>query len=152
MDRAIRHSLVVPRTPAAAFALFAELGRWWPREFTWGQDVLEEIGIQPRVGGLCFERGPHGFRCDWGRVLAWEPPRRIQLAWQIGPRREPEPDPARASVVEIRFEERDGSGTQLTLEHSGFEHHGTGAAEYQAGMASPHGWPYILQRFADAAT
>jgi uncharacterized protein YndB with AHSA1/START domain len=151
MIEPIRHTLAVPRDPAAAFRLFSdELGRWWPREYTWGQEALEAIGLEPRAGGLCYERGPHGFRCDWGRVLAWEPPHRVALAWQIGPRREPVPDPARASRVEVRFEP-DGGGTRVTLVHDGFERHGDGAAGYREAMASPQGWPYILSRLADAA-
>src|SRR5687767_4631146 len=99
IENTVRHTLTVPRPPAAAFALFTErLGRWWPREYTCGQDVLEEIGVEPRQGRLCYELGPQGFRCDWGRVLAWEPPHRLPLACQIGPGREPVPDPARAST------------------------------------------------------
>ena len=138
----------VPGVPERAFAAFtAEFGRWWPPEYTWSQDTLEEIGIDTREGGLCFERGPHGFHCDWGRVLAWEPPSRLVLAWQIGPTRAPEPDPAKASEVEVRFE-ADGDGTRVSLSHTGFERHGDGAEGYAAAMDSPQGWDYILGRFA----
>lgn len=151
MDDPIQLNISVPWDPPEAFRRFAEeFGRWWPREYTWGGDALEVIGIEPRTGGLCSERGPHGFRCDWGRVLAWEPPRRLALAWQISPRREPVPDPARASVVEVRFGADDAGGTLVTLEHSGFQRHGAGAAAYRAGLASPEGWPHILARYAAA--
>jgi uncharacterized protein YndB with AHSA1/START domain len=151
MTGTIRHSLTVPRPPDEAFALFTErLGSWWPREYTWSQQVLDAIGIEPYAGGMCYERGPHGFRCDWGRVLTWQPPQRLVLAWQISPRREPEPDPARASTVEVRFEAGPSGGTHVTLEHRDFERHGDGAAEYRAALASPQGWPYIMQRFAAA--
>ena len=151
MDETIRHTVTVPLEPAAAFRLFSEqLDRCWPREYTWGQDVVEAIGIEPRVGGLCFERGPHGFRCDWGRVLTWNPPHRVAFTWQISPRREPVPDPARASVVELLFEDSGAGATQLSLEHRAFERHGSEAAEYRAALASPQGWPYILRRFAAA--
>jgi uncharacterized protein YndB with AHSA1/START domain len=77
-----------------AFATFSDgLAGWWPREYTWAQDTLETIAIEPREGGRCFERGPHGFHCDWGRVLAWDPPDRLAFTWQIGPDRVPEPNP-----------------------------------------------------------
>lgn len=73
MSDHVSQSVHVPLHPDRAFALFAEqLGHWWPQEYTWSRKVLELIGIEPRVDGLCFEHGPHGFRCDWGRVLAWE--------------------------------------------------------------------------------
>lgn len=136
-------SVPVPVPPDRAFAAFADLGAWWPPEYTWSRDVLQEIAIEPREGGHCYEVGPYGFRCDFGRVLAWEPGRRIAFTWQISPRREPEPDPARASEVEVRF----GDG-RVELEHRGFERHGPGADEYAAAMGGEHGWPLILARYA----
>jgi uncharacterized protein YndB with AHSA1/START domain len=146
-----RHQVEVPVPPARAFAVFAEqLGSWWPPEYSWSGEVLEEIGIEPREGGLCFERGPHGFRCDWGRVLAWEPPDRLDLAWQISPRREPVPDPSKASVVEVRFEAT-GGGTAVSLEHRAFERHGEEGASYEEMLGSPQGWPFLLERFAGAS-
>jgi uncharacterized protein YndB with AHSA1/START domain len=142
----IQHTVEVPLPPERAFARFVEqLGEWWPAEYTWSQDVLEAIGIEPRAGGMCFERGPHGFRCDWGRVVAFEPPERLVFTWQIGPSREPVPDDRRASEVELRF---DGA-TRVQLEHRGFERHGDAAEAYRAALASDQGWPYILVRYAD---
>ena len=51
-----------------AFDLFTkQLAKWWPREYTWSRESLEFIGIEPRVGGRCYERGLHGFECQFGR-------------------------------------------------------------------------------------
>jgi uncharacterized protein YndB with AHSA1/START domain len=83
-------------------------------------------------------------------VLVWEPPRRLVLAWQISPERAPEPDPAKASEVEVRFVAEGPSVTRVELEHRGFERHGAGGAGYRAGMGAPQGWPYILDRYAMA--
>jgi uncharacterized protein YndB with AHSA1/START domain len=59
------HEITVPVPPERAFSLFTEgMTSWWPPEYTWAQRTLEEIAIEPREGGHCFERGPHGFRCD----------------------------------------------------------------------------------------
>jgi uncharacterized protein YndB with AHSA1/START domain len=140
---AVTHTLAVDADPERAFTAFADLGAWWPPEYTWAGETLQEIGIEPRADGHCYELGPHGFRCDWGRVTAWEPPRRLVFTWQIGPQREPVPDPAKASEVEVRFEP--GS---VALEHRGFERHGPDAENYRAALASEHGWPYILERYA----
>lgn len=123
---------------------------WWPREYSWGRDVLQDFGIEPRVGGLCYELGPGGFRSDWGTVLRWEPPQIFAVQWQITPRREPEPNPARASRVEVQFDASETGGTIVQLTHSGFERHGEGANEYRMAMASPKGWPYIMQQFVAA--
>jgi Domain of unknown function (DUF4394) len=69
MSETASAGVTVNLAPEQAFDLFARrLGAWWPPEYSWSQDVLDEIGIEPHEGGMCFERGPHGFRCDWGRV------------------------------------------------------------------------------------
>lgn len=145
-----RATTTVAAPPDRAFAAFTDaLGRWWPREFTWSQDVLEGIGLETHQGGLCFEHGPHGFTINWGRVLQWEPPRRLVLAWQITPERAPEPNPAKASEVEVRFTECDSGATRVELVHTGFDRHGEGGADYRAAMAD-QGWPYLLECYAAA--
>jgi uncharacterized protein YndB with AHSA1/START domain len=141
-------SVTVPVSPEVAFAAFTEkFGQWWPAEYTWSQDVLEEIGIEPGEGGICFERGPHGMRCDWGRVLTWDPPARLRFTWQISPERVPVPDPSKASEVAVRFL-AEGTGTRVELQHRCFERHGEAAADYARGMGSEQGWPLLLERFA----
>jgi uncharacterized protein YndB with AHSA1/START domain len=148
----VRNSVTVAQGPPEAFALFAEhFGSWWPREYTWAQETLQRIGIEPRVGGRCYEIGPYAFHSDWGRVLVWDPPHRLQVAWQISPRREPEPNPVKASEVEVRFEPVPDGGTQVVLEHRGFERHGPDGAAYREALAAPRGWPWILGRYAAAA-
>ncbi len=138
----------VPASAEHAFAVFTEdLGTWWPPAFTWSQGVLDHVAMEPGEGGLCYERGPHGFRIDWGRVLAWEPPHRLVFSWQISPERVPEPDPAKSSEVEVRFVEQSPSATEVQLTHSHFERHGEGADDYRAAM-DEQGWPVILDRYA----
>jgi len=147
----IRERVTVSGSPDDAFAAFTDgFGRWWPRAVSWSGDVLESIGIEPRVGGFLWERGPHGFRADFGRVQAWEPPHRLVFSWQVGPGRAPEPNPTRASEVEVRFRSVGDGRTRVELEHRRFERHGTGAAAYRKGMASGAGWPAILSAYAAA--
>ncbi|HEX6686635.1 MAG TPA: SRPBCC family protein [Candidatus Limnocylindrales bacterium] len=136
--------LDISASPERAFEAFtAELRNWWPAEYTWsGRAALADIGIEPGAGGFCFEIGPHGFRCDWGRVLTWDPPRRLVFTWQIGPSREPVPDPRHASEVEVRF--KDG---RIVFEHRGFEKHGPSGDGYRKGLESPEGWPFILDSY-----
>jgi uncharacterized protein YndB with AHSA1/START domain len=137
-----------------AFELFTTgMTTWWPREYTWSQDSLEDIRIEPGAGRFCVEEGPHGFAIHWGRVLVWEPYTRLEFTWQISPDRQPVPDPDRASEVDIRFVARDDENpeqgpTTIELEHRHFERHGDGAAGYRDAMASPQGWPLILKRYA----
>lgn len=100
---------------------------------------------------MCSEVGPHGFRCDWGRVLAAERPKRLRFTWQIGPSREPVPDPERASVVDVRFLAEGADSTRVEVEHHAFERHGEAAQGYRDALASEQGWPYMLGRYAAAA-
>ena len=145
------HEISAPFPPERAFARFTEdMTAWWPQEYTWAQRSLQEIAIEPREGGRCYELGPHGFSCDWGRVVTCEPPGRIAFTWQISPQRVPQPDPALASLVEVRFEPEGDSGTRVRVAHRHFSRHGEGAETYEAAMSSPQGWPLLLERFAAA--
>ncbi|HVS64513.1 MAG TPA: SRPBCC family protein [Thermoanaerobaculia bacterium] len=144
----IRLSADLAVDPDAAFATFVDrFGDWWPPEYSWSGGSLESIGIEPRVGGFCFERGPYGLRLDWGRVTAWDPPRRLAFSWQMEMDRTPQPNPARASEVEVRFEPVAG-GSRVTLVHDAFERHAVRPDAYREALAAPDGWPRILDRYA----
>lgn len=145
----IRRELSVAKPVKEAFTGFVEgISKWWPSDYTWSQDGLEEIGIEARVDGRCFEIGPHDFHCDWGRVLHLEPPHRIVFTWQINPDRVPEPNPQKASVVEVLFTLEGSARTKVELKNHGFGNHGEGGLAYRAGMAASEGWSYILERYA----
>ena len=149
----IERIVKVPVPPARAFDHFvADFGRWWPRDYTWAGEKLATITIQPRLNGRCTETGPHGFRLDWGRVLAWEPPHLLRFTWQIDPDRVPQPDPDRASVVNVRFSVvpagAEAGWTEVALAHSGFERHGRGGAAYRAALDGRGGWTHLLALYA----
>ena len=48
--------------------------------------------VERRVGGRCYTEQVDGTECDWGTVLAWDPPHRFVMAWQITHDWEYEPD------------------------------------------------------------
>lgn len=132
-----------------AYALVTDrLTSWWPRDFTWSRERLQAIVVEPFAGGRCYERDHDGFCCDFGRVLVADPHQRVVFRWQIGPARAPEPDPAKASEVEIALVARGPSSTDVTVEHRGFERHGEGAEAYRAGMAQ--GWDVLVAALARA--
>ncbi len=143
-----RAFLILPRE--AVFAAFRhDILTWWPRDATWSGDTIEDLFFEGRKGGMLWERGPDGFRIDMARVLRWVQPERIVLRWHIGPGQMPEPDPAKASEVEVYFYSDDDGGTRIEIEHRGFSRHGAGAEGYRARMGSEKGWPRILKCFAD---
>lgn len=145
-------AIEVDDTVVAAFARFLALGRWWPKAYSWSGEALVALTIDDRPRGLLSELGPDGFRCDFGRVLAIEPPSLIAFTWQIGPDRAPQPDPARASEVEVSFAPAADGGTEVTLAHRHFRRHGSGHERYREAMAAEQGWPYLLRCFAGRAS
>ncbi|MFE0755960.1 SRPBCC family protein [Inquilinus sp. NPDC058860] len=143
----IQAGIAVDAPQDRAFDAFTrEIGRWWPLAYTYAQAELDTAVIEPRAGGLWFERDRAGRETAWGEVRAWEPPSRLVLSFAVSPERAPEPE-ERASEVEIRFVPEQGR-TRIELEHRDFERHGDGAARLRDGMASPGGWPLILADFA----
>jgi len=146
----IRHSLTVDAPAADAFAAFTEgMHAWWPREYSWSGQLLERMVMEPWRGGFCHEIGPYGMRLDWGRVSSWEPPQRLAFSWQISPDRTPEPSPAHASEVELRFEPVDEEHTRVTLVHDGWDRVGEGGAAYRQQLAESGFWEGLLQRYAE---
>jgi uncharacterized protein YndB with AHSA1/START domain/uncharacterized damage-inducible protein DinB len=145
--------VTVKASAERAFAVFTEgFDTWWPRAHHIGKQPLVKAVIEPRVGGRCFGREADGTECDWGRVLAWEPPHRFVLAWQIDPTWQYEPDLTKASEVEIRFTPEAGGMTRVDLEHRNFERHGEGAGLIRTGVDGPNGWGDLLQLYAKTAT
>lgn len=145
-------SIEVPLAPEQAFAVFtADFGRWWPSTHHIGANPFTDAVIEPFRGGRWYERDAAGAECDWGRVLAWEPPDRLVLSWALTCRFTPEPDPAQASEVEIRFTGT-GTGTRIDLQHRDFEKHGGGGEQLRTGVGGPNGWPACLSAYRTVAT
>ncbi|MDM4721932.1 SRPBCC family protein [Micromonospora sp. WMMA1363] len=143
----LRSSLLVPASAEQAFEVFAgAMTEWWVTEYTWsGPNLLTELGVEPRAGGMLYEIGPYGFRNDWGRVLTWDPPRRLVFSWQIGADRVPVPDPAQASEVEVLFQPGGSGCTRVEVEHRHFDRHGSAAEGYREALTA--GWHELLSRY-----
>jgi len=146
----VRHSVTVPISAERAFTLFTEgFNTWWIGHHI-GEAELAEAVIEPRVDGRWYERGVDGTECDWGKVLRYEPPRRLVMTWQLNSDFKFDPDLSHASEVEVRFTESDGQ-TTVDFEHRYIERLGAGAEELAKSVSSSGGWPAILDLFAKAA-
>ena len=64
---------------------------------------LREVVIDPRVGGRCYQVGVDDAQCDWGRVLVWDPPHRLVVAWHLDQPLRVRSRRAAASEVEVGF-------------------------------------------------
>ena len=91
-----------------------------------------------------------GSECEWGQVLLYEPPSRVVLSWHLNGQWEYDPDPARASEVDVRFIPDGPSRTNVEFEHRHIER-SVHAAELRAGVDSPEGWSGLLEMFATKA-
>ena len=145
---AIRKTVEVKAPITHAFQVFAtRMGEWWHKEHSIARETdQKDVVIEPRAGGRWFEIGADGSEHDWGRVLAYEPPHRLLLAWQLT--REFQYDPNFETTVEVRFAERDGM-TIVEFEHRDLERMGTDAVQLLEGMDG--GWAMLLSLFKDSA-
>jgi uncharacterized protein YndB with AHSA1/START domain len=105
--------------------------------------------FEPRKGGHLYDRGVDGSECRWARVLAYEPPDRLVISWDIDPQWRIETDPERTSEVEVRFISETPQRTRVELEHRNLDRHGDGWEGVREGVAGDGGWPLYLQRFAE---
>jgi uncharacterized protein YndB with AHSA1/START domain len=143
--------VTVNATPERAFEVFtAGFSTWWPLESHHiGKTMATEAIIEPHAGGRWFERDADGNECNWGFVTEYEPPSRILLAWHLSPAWDYDPDPEKATEVEVTFTPT-GDGTLVELEHRGFEKHGEAGASMRDAVSAPGGWGDLLQTFATA--
>ena len=142
----VRQDLRVNVTPERAFEIFtAGLVRWWSKHYSINQSPIKDIVIEPRADGRWFERGEDGSECQWGKVLAWEPPSRLLLAWQITPSFSYDPD--LVTELDVRFIAED-NGTRVKLEH---RLEGYGAAAEDVFTVFDGGWQGLLESFAQQA-
>jgi uncharacterized protein YndB with AHSA1/START domain len=82
-------------------------------------------------------------------VLAYEPPDRVLLSWDISPQWQVETDPDRTSEWEVRFTAETADRTRVEIEHRNLERHGEGWESERDGVAGDQGWPLYLKRYAD---
>jgi uncharacterized protein YndB with AHSA1/START domain len=147
---AVRLEITVEAPQAEAFRVFVEdFDAIKPREHNLLAVDIAETVVEARAGGDVYDRGVDGSVCRWGRVLAYEPPSRLVLAWLISPRWQLEDDLARASEVEIRFVEVAATTTRVELVHGHLDRHGAGWESVVPGLAGDEGWPLYLRRFTE---
>jgi uncharacterized protein YndB with AHSA1/START domain len=147
----VRQTLIVETPREHAFDVFTRgLDTWWFRDHSIGKEPMQEAVMEPRAGGRVFERGIHGAECDWGRVLVWEPPSRLVVAWQIDGDWQFDPDQAHASEYEARFIAETPTRTRVEFEHRHFERHGKAGRHIHDQVEK--GWSKLLATYADAAT
>ena len=150
---AVTHEIVVEVPVGRAFKVFTEqFDQIKPREHNLLAVPIAETVFETYVGGAVYDRGEDGSECRWARVLAFEPPTRFVISWDISPQWQIETDPEKTSEVEVRFVAVGPERTRVELEHRHLDRHGLGWETERDGVNDDAGWPLYLQRFAEAAT
>jgi uncharacterized protein YndB with AHSA1/START domain len=140
----IRHRLRIKTSHEKAFDTFtAGMGSWWMKSHTLQPTGQRDVIIEPRDGGRWYDVGEDGMEMEWGRVISWQRPDRLILAWQLNA--EWTYDPSFETIVEVNFTP-DGDHVIVEFEHRDLERFGDKALEvrgdYDSGMDG--GWRELL--------
>ena len=142
----MRKSLVVKAEVRRAFDVFVSRMHAWSPAAHSLLGSRKDIVIEPYAGGRWYETSESGAQADWGKVLVWEPPHRLVLAWQLDANFSYDPD--LVTEVEVRFEAEDAGSTRIEFEHRNLERFGARAAETAESLDSEGGWSGSLALYA----
>jgi uncharacterized protein YndB with AHSA1/START domain len=146
----VKKQIVVEASQEHAFRVFTEgIDKWWPREHHIGKSPLAREVLEPRAGGRWYGLSEDGSECDAGKVLIWDPPRRLVLSWQLTAQWLY--DPNFMTEVEVKFIAEGPKRTRVELEHRNLERYGDAAPEFRKMLDAPGGWGGSLESFAKTA-
>jgi uncharacterized protein YndB with AHSA1/START domain len=147
----VRKAISVNAPREVAWRVFTEqIGAWWPlARYKIGKAKAIDAVIEPRVGGRWYERGADGSTCDWGSVLAWEPPSRLLLSWDINA--DWLYDPELKTELEIRFVALADRVTRVELEHRKLDRYGARRDAMREIFDKTGDWGQLLALFAQLA-
>jgi len=148
-ETTVRKSVTVNAPIARAFDVFTtRFDTWWPRSHHIGAAEMAEAILDARVGGRWYERGVDGSECEWGEVLAFDPPTHVALSWRIDGTFKS--DPAHASRVDVWFTEESAAVTRVELAHSELDRHGANWRLLRDGVSGDGGWQALLDMYGAA--
>jgi hypothetical protein len=105
----------VMTSPQHAFDVWtSKPSMWWPRSHTLTQDRDLTVVFEGFAGGRIYERGSDGSEHEWGEILVWEPPIRVDYLWHLFFER------SEATEISVTFTEID-NGSRVRLVQTGFE-------------------------------
>jgi uncharacterized protein YndB with AHSA1/START domain len=152
-DTTVAKSIVVQAPIERAFRVFTEgFDSWWPRSHHIATAEMAKAIIEPRLDGRWYEEGVDGSECEWGRVLLWDPPHHLALSWHLNGAFQYDPDPVKASRVDVRFTAEGDGATRVELAHSELDRHGDGWTDLRTGVSGDGGWPELLRLYGERAS
>ena len=147
-DTLVQTSIVVEAPQQLAFDVFTEdMASWWPPDHHILEGELEEMVFEMEEGGRVYDVGVDGSECQWARVLAFEPPERVVISWDITPQWKLQTDLEKTSEVELSFIPENAERTRVKLEHRHLDRHGEGWEGMRDAVGSTEGWNRELRAF-----
>jgi uncharacterized protein YndB with AHSA1/START domain len=144
----IRKEIVVEAPQERAFRVFTEnFDSWWPREHHIGKAEMKTAVMELKAGGRWYEKGVDGSECEWGKVLVFEPPRRVVFTWQIS--HTWGYDAALLTEVEVTFSAEGPKRTRVQLEHRELDRYADAAQSMRDLLDK--GWGRTLELFGGVA-
>ena len=108
----------VPADPARAFEAFTQdIASWWQPDplFQITPEGDGELSFEPGPNGRLVTRLANGEVFEIGRILAWEPGKRLMFVW-----RQASFPPQQSTEVEVLFEPA-GEETRVSIEHRAWD-------------------------------
>ena len=147
-DTAVHTSIVVDAPQQLAFDVFTkDMASWWPPDHHILEGDLKEMVFEVREDGRVYDVGVDGSTCQWARVLAFDPPERVVISWDISPQWKRQTDLEKTSEVEFRFIAEGTERTRVELEHRHLDRHGDAWESMRDAVGSPDGWNRGLRAF-----
>jgi hypothetical protein len=105
----------VGASPEHAFDVWtSKPSLWWPRSHSVSQDPELTVVFEPFPGGRIYERVSDGSEHEWGEIVVWEPPFRVDYLWHLFF------DRSEATEITVTFAETE-TGSRVRLVQTGFE-------------------------------
>jgi hypothetical protein len=132
----ITHTYELGCNTAAAFEAYtAGIGTWWDPRCSAAPGTLEDVTIEPEVGGRIYASHTDQGHHEWGQVTRWEPGHLLTHTFTLAQ------DPAHPSEVQVTFTARDDGGCQVHFSHGGWTSANADARQRFTD------WPALLDRF-----
>src|ERR1700753_1467354 len=80
----VKKTITVKASQAHAFDVFVNgIDRWWPKSHNIGGSTPLKIVMEPRQAGRWYSAHEDGSEAMNGHVLAYDPPGKLVLSWEI---------------------------------------------------------------------
>ena len=144
----IHMEIIVEAPSEKAFRVFtAGFDTWWPRTHHIASVPMKEAVIEQKLGGRWYEKGEDGSECDWGKVIAWEPPKHFAVTWQLT--HDYQYDPHLITEVHVTFESLDAHRTRVVFEHKYLDRYGDKMESVRNNIGNEEsGWGRLLGVYA----